>query len=98
MKKGKIMIHKIFIFVIPYIIAFYVIMTCVVVIIDIYTTFRHINCPKCGTKNEGDSNFCKKCGAELRGKKYCRKCKKNNPIDAKFCVHCGEKFTEGNIW
>lgn len=45
-------------------------------------------CPKCGTNNDGDANFCDACGHSL--KVECPKCKTINDSDAKFCKKCGE--------
>ena len=51
-------------------------------------------CPNCGTKNPGDSKFCKECGEKsfiYQNEWTCKKCGHKNPLNAKFCGGCGSK-------
>ena len=44
----------------------------------------------CGTVNDKNNKFCKKCGKELL--KTCPSCGKNIENDSTFCPHCGAKI------
>lgn len=52
-----------------------------------------IQCPKCGTLNDGDHKFCSSCGATLLDK-TCPHC--GNHVDANdhFCPFCGKEITK----
>jgi len=52
-----------------------------------YTSGKEFKCPKCGTWNSRESNYCTKCSLPLRIK--CIKCKTYNFRDDKFCAECG---------
>ena len=58
-------------------------------------------CPRCGFKNDNDSNFCCGCGASKAAHvqpetaepvKYCSSCGAKQDPDAKFCLNCGTKI------
>lgn len=51
-----------------------------------------IKCPKCGSINSTESNFCNKCGSPLHQKKeiLCPSCKKIIPAESVFCPLCGK--------
>lgn len=51
-------------------------------------------CPACGTENDENSAFCKKCGAPLS--KKCPNCGADLDADAVFCDKCGKKIDDGN--
>lgn len=52
-------------------------------------------CPTCGTENDKDSAFCKKCGAPLS--KKCPNCGADLDPDALFCDKCGTKLDENKF-
>lgn len=54
----------------------------------------NVVCPACGTENDKDSAFCKKCGAALS--KKCPVCGAELDHDAAFCDKCGKKLDDGN--
>ena len=47
-----------------------------------------ITCPKCGEKNDKSSNYCIKCGLDLKNVMVCPKCGKI-VSSGKFCFNCG---------
>lgn len=49
-------------------------------------------CPVCGSLNDKDSAFCKKCGAALS--KTCPHCGASLDADANFCDKCGKKLSD----
>jgi len=58
-------------------------------------------CPKCGTENKEEGNFCKKCGAALEPvervegrKRFCPKCGVELVEGVKFCSSCGARISE----
>lgn len=49
-----------------------------------------IKCPKCGTDNEDNYNFCESCGEKLKFDHiFCQECGKENAVNSKFCIGCG---------
>ena len=48
----------------------------------------NIICPKCAQKNDKSSNFCIKCGLDLKNMMVCPKCGEINSF-GKFCTNCG---------
>ncbi len=46
-----------------------------------------MNCPDCGTANEGSRKFCIECGMALE--RPCTRCGTPNPAVGKFCGECG---------
>ena len=54
-------------------------------------------CTRCGTENNGDSRFCKNCGAVLSGARhfYCRNCGKEVREEAAICLACGVPAGKG---
>jgi len=46
-----------------------------------------MNCPDCGTANEGSRKFCIECGTALE--RRCTRCGSANPAVGKFCGECG---------
>ncbi|MGB9936494.1 MAG: zinc-ribbon domain-containing protein [Methanobacterium sp.] len=47
-------------------------------------------CPKCGTDNDENYNFCESCGEKLKlPYKFCPHCGDKNSENAKFCINCG---------
>lgn len=54
-------------------------------------------CSYCGTLNDNDAYYCKKCGSKLEKEKKCPKCNGLNKSGAERCIYCGEKF-DGKKW
>ena len=50
----------------------------------------HNACSRCGTINDDDAQFCKKCGRAARN--ACSGCGTTNDDDAQFCKKCGLKL------
>ncbi len=48
-------------------------------------------CPKCGTQNSSDHNFCKKCGTNLNTELTCPNCHTKIDKDTIFCPKCGRR-------
>jgi len=46
-----------------------------------------IRCPRCGTQNPPQAQFCMRCGTPLA--QLCPVCGAGNPPDAHFCLRCG---------
>lgn len=46
-------------------------------------------CPFCNTNNDGDVNYCIKCGKSLSGLRACPMCGSLNPLETKYCGDCG---------
>ena len=57
-----------------------------------FTKLDNEYCPNCGTPNDKDSLFCKKCGNKLEKIKICPKCNNSVSMDSVFCSKCGEKL------
>ena len=55
---------------------------------------NNLVCPNCQAKVTADTNFCSKCGFEIKKIRnlICPKCQAENEPDAKFCNMCGSKF------
>lgn len=53
---------------------------------------KYIDCINCKTKNDFNSNYCKKCGQSLLQKNVCNDCKTKNDEDAVYCKKCGKKL------
>ena len=47
-------------------------------------------CPYCGTSNDGNAKYCKKCGKAIA--KVCPSCGQTVDGDSDFCNHCGKKI------
>lgn len=56
-------------------------------------TMSNKPCLKCGHVDEEDTNFCTKCGNDLRSKP-CSKCGHVDDEDTKFCTNCGNNLGE----
>ena len=56
---------------------------------EIKDTNDEIICPRCGTKNDLDNNFCKGCGEELN--KKCPHCGEVLDSNSTFCGRCGKR-------
>ncbi len=59
-------------------------------------------CPKCGTLNAPDAQFCYKCGMPLLdaaapGKKICAGCGTANEAASQYCLKCGLKLPEATV-
>ncbi|UCG13768.1 MAG: zinc ribbon domain-containing protein [Deltaproteobacteria bacterium] len=54
-----------------------------------------MKCAACGTLNDGDAIYCKRCGAML-GEKKCPQCSTPADPDALFCSACGVELTSNN--
>ncbi len=50
-----------------------------------------MQCPSCGFDNQGDMDFCGKCGTRLAN--VCASCGYTNPPDHAFCGKCGTSLT-----
>ncbi|NCC66990.1 MAG: zinc ribbon domain-containing protein [Clostridia bacterium] len=50
------------------------------------------NCPSCGAKCNGASDFCPMCGAKKPAVKKCQSCGAIVPENAMFCAKCGTKY------
>ena len=57
-----------------------------------FTKLDNEYCSNCGTSNDKDSLFCKKCGNKLEKIKICPKCNNSVSMDSAFCSKCGEKL------
>ncbi len=51
-----------------------------------------MRCVQCGTENQKQAKFCKKCGASPRISPHCSRCGADNAGDSAFCTECGEKL------
>ena len=51
---------------------------------------KSLTCPRCGMRNNADSECCANCGASLHRK--CPSCGEEVSLTAKFCDHCGKKL------
>ncbi len=51
-----------------------------------------INCPRCGTRNRQDSQFCGHCGKQL-GAPACSTCGHQNSIQDEYCTSCGSALS-----
>lgn len=47
-------------------------------------------CPYCGTSNDDNAKYCKKCGKAIA--KVCPSCGQTVDGDSDFCNHCGKKI------
>ena len=56
-------------------------------------------CSNCGTENDPQAKFCKKCGNKLLQAQalYCTACGTENAKDARFCMNCGEALGENPV-
>lgn len=66
-------------------------------------------CPNCGTYNNNNAVFCKKCGKDFNSESvsnkrgddkmveelFCGQCGKTNSPESKFCNYCGSNLTKG---
>jgi hypothetical protein len=52
-----------------------------------------VDCASCGTSNERDAKFCKKCRARL-DRVACPSCRASNEPDAAFCKKCGASLND----
>ena len=50
---------------------------------------EEVICPRCGTRNDLDNNFCKGCGEELNRK--CPYCGETLDHNSTFCGRCGKR-------
>lgn len=59
---------------------------------DIANAVRDDNnvCPYCGTINDDNAKYCKKCGKAIA--KVCPSCGQTVDGDSDFCNHCGKKI------
>jgi tetratricopeptide (TPR) repeat protein len=53
-----------------------------------------MKCPKCGTNNRDDAQYCKKCGQSLQAELVCKNCQHPNSPDSAFCDKCGRSLAE----
>ena len=53
-------------------------------------TEEEVICPRCGTRNDSDNNFCKECGEELN--KKCPYCGETLDSNSNFCGRCGKRL------
>ena len=59
-------------------------------------------CPKCGTENDEDAKWCKKCGnqistqSEEKNVKYCAVCGTAAHYTSDKCKSCGQVFKQGS--
>lgn len=53
-------------------------------------TNDEIICPRCGTRNDLDNNFCKGCGEELN--KKCPHCGETLDHNSSYCGRCGKRL------
>lgn len=60
------------------------------VIKDIRDDKKEKECFKCGTLNDYDAKFCKKCGNSFV--KECKYCGEENEADAVYCDNCGKEL------
>ena len=60
---------------------------------------KNWNCPRCGTENESEDNFCGKCGTKKPERLVwtCPNCGKEG-IESRFCPDCGTKKPESLVW
>lgn len=52
-------------------------------------TEEEVICPRCGTRNDLDNNFCKGCGEQLNRK--CPYCGETLDHNSTFCGRCGKR-------
>lgn len=48
-------------------------------------------CPKCGTRNDADNNYCKGCGEALTPA-YCPNCGEEVDPNSTYCGRCGKRL------
>lgn len=49
-------------------------------------------CPKCGTKNQKDDNFCSRCGFQFTKNLTCPDCHAEIDSNSSFCPKCGRRL------
>lgn len=55
-------------------------------------------CPSCNEKIVGDSQFCLKCGADLKSQKIrCTRCSQINTRETSSCVRCGARMMKSQV-
>jgi DNA-directed RNA polymerase subunit RPC12/RpoP len=55
-------------------------------------------CPSCNEKIAGDSQFCLKCGADLKSQKVrCPRCSQINARETTTCVRCGARMIKSPV-
>ena len=51
-----------------------------------------MKCAACGTLNDADALYCKRCGVKLGGANHCPGCDAEVDADALFCSKCGTEI------